>query len=212
MSDFAPKEETQKVLTLEQIMMGLSEMAQHGEGAQRAAAFRLLMGASGANVSLPEPLTDREVVERLARLMRAFGKDTTRKAFSLAFPALKTRPWKAPEVSEGDIDWSTFRFPVSIRHFYQKFPECKRPGRPKGFPIKGGLERKKAWLIEETKRIIMDRRQKEMESAAAQEREEQGGSDDLHRPADESTAPGDGTEGGRRPVAETPPQRLDQEA
>ena len=89
--DKAPRitAETAKVLSMDDIKLGLSDMARNGEGAQRAQAYRMLMNMESATVTLPTPMTLEEEYERGSRFFKALGKEKCQVVYRRSFPTAK---------------------------------------------------------------------------------------------------------------------------
>lgn len=166
-------DETRKPLTLVEVEEILSDIARNGDGADRIRALKMVMAQEAGNATLPEPFSDAEVIDRLARLIRAAGPTASQLAYRRAFPAAK-RPihHAAPKVTEADvapIDKSTL--PKTLRALYRMFPEIKRAGTPKGYPVKAGMAVKAQWCQDEALKIIMDREQHKHDVIAVEAQE-----------------------------------------
>lgn len=74
-------------MTIDEILEELSKIGREGEGADRFRALKALSGMSGAQIALPEPLSDDEIVDRLFRLLAGAGKTNADRAMKKAFPA-----------------------------------------------------------------------------------------------------------------------------
>src|SRR5881628_2407509 len=72
--------------SIDEIELRIREIADRGEGASQLRALQLLRNAKAADVQLPEPLSDEQIVSRLGRLMRGVGPERTILAWKLAFP------------------------------------------------------------------------------------------------------------------------------
>lgn len=154
-----PREISPKVLTLDDIRAGLSELAINGEGAQRTQAYRILMSMSGGESALPDPLATGDIVKRMERLMRGAGIKLTRAAMIRAFPQrhsarnVQRELVIDEELQIGDVN----KFPRTIKAFYKRYPEIRANGFPKGWPLKGSLVDKKEFLIRESLKIERSR-------------------------------------------------------
>ena len=156
-------------LTLEQILEALTEIAQTGSPAERLKALALLAkqeGPGAAVIMLPDPLTDAEVVERLARLDEAAGATAARLAYRRAFPRVGevTDPVEAliqdlpQEIREKVANVR------SVKGLYRCCPALKRPGRPDGFPIKGGPMERIEWCQNQAARFLLEQLNRETQS------------------------------------------------
>lgn len=167
----APEKEKRTRLTFDEAMDLISEIARDGEGADKLRALKLAMSMEQGGSSLPEPLSDHEIEERLARLIRAVGPTGAQLAYRKAFPAAKRAiHHSAPKVTERDIaPIDKSELPGTLRSLYKMFPEVKRPGIPKGYPVNSGLAVKKAWCQKEAYKMILDREQRKLDIIASQE-------------------------------------------
>lgn len=154
--------EPNKRLTLDDIDAELSKIARHGEGADKFRALKMLKAEESSTVTLPDPLTDMEIVERLARLNKAAGPIAAQLAYRRAFPAAK-KPVnaKAPSLTFTDVEGKLQQLPTSLSGLYKRFPALRRPrGFPKGYPAKGTLEERTLWCQKTAREIILDHEQK----------------------------------------------------
>lgn len=153
-----------KILDWEEILSGISELAENGEGAQRAAAYRMLMTARGNNNPvLSDSMPEKDVINRLARLMKACGKTICQVAYGAAYPLSKTTLKDIPSYKIDHIDFSNVKLPETLKQLYKQYPEIKRHGFPPGYPQGRGVEMKKTWCMNQAKLMIRDRKQKEEE-------------------------------------------------
>lgn len=154
-------------LSMDEIMAGLSDMAKNGDGAQRAAAYRLLLSAHASSNIYTEPLTPEDVVERIIRLMKLIGVGLTqmcyRKAFRNAMKADRISPALAGEEVELPPN---FKYPRNVKQLYRLFPEIKGPGVPRGYPIGQGPIIQRAWLKELTDRTLKYKQQLQLDPQA----------------------------------------------
>jgi hypothetical protein len=147
-----------KVLSMEDIRAGLSELAQNGEGAQRTQAYRILMSMSGGDTALPDPLSTAEAIQRMRRLMRGFGLKMSRIAFIQEFPRVDgLRKLKYEDLSVEEMDVDPDSLPHNLATFRKRYPETVAKGTPKGYPKNGGMEEIKAWCRREAIKIEHDR-------------------------------------------------------
>lgn len=154
-------EPNKKILSLSEILEGLSELAANGEGAQRAQAYRMLLGQGGSQVTLPDPLEQHEIISKLARLMKPAGSRLCQLAFKQAFSRGKDIN-EAVEVYAEDLELQGVKLSTTLRALYKNFPEIKKGGFPKGYPAGRSLEAKAEWCKSEHKKILIDRKQKEL--------------------------------------------------
>lgn len=167
------QERPRKIWTFDDLMAGISDMAENGTGAQKAAAYRMLMSAHGGTTQpiMGEPLLEKDLMERLSRLMKASGKTVCQVAFGRAFPLAKGHLDDVPTYEIDHIDYKNVKLPMTLKQLYRQFPEVKRPGFPPGYPQSRGLAMKTAWCQQKAKEIIRDRKQKAEEVGRQAEEE-----------------------------------------
>lgn len=149
------------LLSADQVILEISQLAEHGEGADKRWALAQ-MRAQASQVGLPAPLDDEEGIVRLARLMQGYGRNISRKAFRVAFR----------DMSAGDKLFMTEAepppvLPKTLEEFYERFP-LERPesypvGYPKGFPYRGKRVDRDAWLERRSIQLIRAERKAEKE-------------------------------------------------
>ena len=160
--------ESPSKISLDEALSIVSEIARNGTGPDQFRALKMVMAQEAGTATLPEPLSDAEVIERGARLIRAMGPTAAQLAYRKAFPQSQ-RPINhaAPKIAEGDIapiDKSAL--PINLRSLYRMFPEIKKAGVPKGFPINRGLAVQKEWCQKMAMKMILDREQQKADMIA----------------------------------------------
>lgn len=157
------------LLTFDEAMEQVSDLARNGEGPDKFRALKVVLSQQGGNITLPDPMSADEVVERLSVLMRGVGPVNCQWAYKKAFP--KSRM----EIFEGKVRLRTTDLvsiekddlPKSLKQLYKKFPETKRPGYPPTYPQRGGLEAQVAWCQSKALEILRDREQVRLDNIAA---------------------------------------------
>jgi hypothetical protein len=151
--------EKRPLITFDEAMEQISDVARNGEGPDKFRALKVVLAQQGSNVTLPNPLSLEEVIERLARLMRGVGPTNCQWAYRKAFPASKKDIEEAmPRVSTfemGSIEKDDL--PKSLKQLYRRFPETKRPGYPPSYPAQGGMEAQVAWCQRKALEILKAR-------------------------------------------------------
>ena len=160
---------TKPHMTVDEAKKLLAEIARNGEGAEKFRALKMVMAEEASDASLPEPLSDAEVIDRLARLIRAAGPSASMFAYRKAFPASKkginaTSPKVTPEDILPGIDRA--KLPPSLKQLYKMFPEIKRGGFPPGYPLRGGLAMQKEWCQKKSFEILMSKEQRRIDDLA----------------------------------------------
>lgn len=162
-----PPELPKKLMTMTEILEGLSELARTGEGAQKSQAFRLLLNANIGTQQKSETLDGMEIKSRMVRLMRLMGASMTQSCYQTAFKTRKMVAHAAPLVRMEDLNLPPdYKFPRTVRELYKLFPEHKRPGVPRGYPIGKGVLIQREWLKEITLKTLRANAQREADEAA----------------------------------------------
>lgn len=160
---------TKPVLSLEEALGLISDIARHGEGADRLRALKEIrvMAQETGSVTLPDPMSDAEVIERIARLLKSAGPTTAQLAYKKAFPhSQKSVVTATPKVTAGALEIDRDKLPKTLKQLYRKFPEVKRPGFPPGYPRGQGLMAAKRWCEETAIKLLIDREQQRVDAAA----------------------------------------------
>ena len=159
-----------KRMTFDELIVEMEDVARNGDGADKFRALKTLMAQESGSVTLPEPMSDADIIDRLSRLIRAAGPTASQLAYRKAFPAGK-RPINhaAPKITERDVaPIDKASLPINLRSLYRMFPEIKKPGVPKGFPINSGLAVQKEWCQKMALRMILDQEQKKADMIATE--------------------------------------------
>lgn len=162
-------EKKRGVLSIDEVMELISDIATEGEGADRFRALKMLAGMNAASAALPDPLPEVDLIDRLARLMKSAGRDLSQVAYKRAFPAARATIDQKLEATLEDLDpeiLAQAKRIRSLKHLYRMFPEIKRPGVPPGYPMGRGIEIQQEWLRRKSVQILMDRKKVDMEEAA----------------------------------------------
>lgn len=171
--------DTKKPMDLDEILGIISEIARHGDGADRFRAIKVLKdlvqesGSSG----LPDPMDDKEAVERMARLMKAMGPMGTQFAYRKAYPNAKVKLENSkPRVLLSYLNIDEGRLPTTLKALNRMFPDIKRGGFPSGYPLNKGLEAQKKWCQNHARNIILNREQEAVNGAVEEDKEVLGAS------------------------------------
>jgi hypothetical protein len=151
-----------KRMSIDEVLATVTEIAQDpNAGADRFRALKMLASATNTAVVLPEPLTAKEVTDRLSRMILAAGSNIAQVAYHRAFPT--KRSWKItnkPELHIEDVPSEVLEEAEkvsSLKVLYRMFPEIKKPGTPKGYPAARGIAVQREWLKRAAIRLIVDR-------------------------------------------------------
>jgi hypothetical protein len=164
-----PPKPLPKRLMLDEIMAMVSEIAQDADaGADRFRALKMLATSEQATAILPHPMSGKDIIYRLSRLMRASGTDLCQQAYVAAFPKKRAGELDdAPTVDVTDLDIDYDKLPKTVRAFHRMFPELKNPkgGCPPNYPRAGKIVQVE-WLRRESIKILRDKKQKELDDRA----------------------------------------------
>jgi hypothetical protein len=169
-----------KRMSMDDLIDSLNIMAQDNDaGPDKFRALKMLASMNSTAITVPAPLTGDEVIDRLARLIRAAGRVAAQLAFVRAFPADSKRSegtrsaiTDAPKVSADHLtpeDIARVKKIRGLKRFYKEFPEMKRPGFPPGYPVGRGREIQEDWIRRQATKILVDRAQAAANQAAAGE-------------------------------------------
>lgn len=150
-------------LTLDEITAIITDIARDPEsGPDRFRALKMLASTSTAAAILPEPMQPGEIVERLARLMKASGRDHTQAAYHRAFPHVSSAAYSAPKYALDDFPpeiVARVQKVRSLKSLYRNYPEVKRPGFPPGYPVRRGPAVVADWCRKIAAKCELDRMQ-----------------------------------------------------
>ena len=156
-----------QVLSLEEILSGLSDLAKNGDGAQQTQAYRMLLAQKGGTAAtLGEVLNDEDIVSRLARLMKPAGPELCKVAYHRAFRRAMDEISKAPrltaELLPPDIIKQVEEI-TSMRALRRRWPILKGKGVIKGFPVGKGKTVQARWCQNQAIKILLDEEAEKME-------------------------------------------------
>jgi len=156
-----------KNISFEEALELVSDVARNGQGTAQLRALQLVLNRESGAATIPEPLGDEEKLELMSMMMQSMGQIGTQFAYSRAFPHSR-RPVNhaAPKIELTDLNMDASVLPETLAQLYRMVPEIKRGGYPPGYPVGKGVALKKAWCGREYKRIMLDRRQHELDAAA----------------------------------------------
>ena len=155
-------------ITFDEAMALISDIARNGEGPDKFRALKVAMSQQSGGITLPDPMSADEVVERLSRLMRGVGPANCQWAYRKAFPAAKKEIFESKVmVRNSDLNAEDIKkLPKSLKQLYKQFPETKRSGQPPGYPTRGGLEAQVQWCQEKAIEILRTRKQAIIDNVA----------------------------------------------
>ncbi len=170
-----PKREVKR-LSLEDIDLALNEIAQDSDaGPDRFRALKMLRTSESASVILPPPLDASEQLDRLMRVMKPLGPVPCRVAYHrcFAYNGTKTKisdPVKIEDANDKLLSLEERELcnkaAGSVRMLYKVFPELRRPGCPKGYPLNSGPVTQKLWRYSMAVKTIVNRQQIALDQAA----------------------------------------------
>ena len=162
-------EPTEKnTITFDEAMELISDIARNGEGPDKFRALKVAMSQQSGGITLPDPMSADEVVERLSRLMRGVGPANSQWAYRKAFPASKKEVFEAKVMVRGsDLTADDIKkLPKSLKQLYKMFPDTKRSGQPPGYPKLDGLEAQVSWCQNKALEILRTRKQALIDNVA----------------------------------------------
>jgi hypothetical protein len=146
-------------------------VARNGEGTAQLRALQLVLNREGTAATIPEPLGDEEKLELMSMMMSSLGQIGTQFAYRRAFPYSR-RPINhaAAKIGFDDLRVDETELPETLKQLYRMFPEVKRSGYPPSYPVGKGIAVKKEWCRREAKKILLDRKQHQLDAAAMEEK------------------------------------------
>jgi len=166
--------DSKKQMDLDEILGAFVDIAKHGEGADRFRALKVLkeLQQETGQTGLPDPMSDDEQYERLARLMKATGPAGCQFSYRKAFPSSRTKlKDSVPKVLDSDLVIDETKLPNTLKKLYKMFPYIKQHGFPKGYPLTKGLEAQKRFCNEKARIILREREQERLIAAAEADKE-----------------------------------------
>jgi len=169
------EQQKQREMTMDEVRSALENIARDPEHRDHFKALKMLRSEEASSAVLPEPLTDEEVVLRLARIMRPAGPENCQIAFHRAFPRSKKTVTSAPRIEAEDLteeDRDIVNRVTSLPMLYRLFPEIKRNGVPKGYPTTKGLAAQLRFVREQATRMLLERERERMKALEAENRDD----------------------------------------
>jgi hypothetical protein len=164
---------------MDEISAALSEMSRDEGCKDRLKAMKMLMSFSASVASIPPPLNDDEVIERLSRLMKGAGPKLCRKAYRKTYPLSDRTPmFDQEELTDlGPFIKQKIKGLKTLKQYNAMFPEVAKGGCPPGYPAGGGPEAQMEWVQRAATKIFVERRRKEVAAEAAAVKSEEAISD-----------------------------------
>ena len=179
-------DEKRTLPTLDEILAAVGEIARDDSDRDRFKALKMLAALNTGTVAIAPPASEKEMVDRLVRLMRSAGPRLCQEAYQAAYPLSKRKPvFDREEVPQEVKDKVSKIF--SLQHLYRIFPALRKPGVPVGYPSSAGPEVKLEFVRRMATKAYMDRERekKAMErQRAEQEKQEY---DEQFEPEDDGT-------------------------
>lgn len=153
-------EEARRRLTPEELLDEIHDLARNGDDANKRWALKML-SSQESSLSLPEPLTRADVIERLMRIMRATGMAISQMAWNKAFAGTHKRPTDEAVIADHqdlvppEVANKIKRI-TRVRNLYDFAPDIRKPGVPVGFP-RNGKEAQARFLQGVAMRIAINR-------------------------------------------------------
>lgn len=150
-----------RVLSLDDVMRMLSEIAEAGSGTERMQALKMIAAQRQDEILLPEPKTEQEAIECAAKLLMGLGNEATRAAYRLAFGHREyNAPIDAPPTSAGErcpvSNADTTKLPNTLRELRGRWPNYPRKGKPIGYPQRASSATRREWCHREALRLMRE--------------------------------------------------------
>lgn len=147
-------------LSPDQIEALITKMAVHGEGADQRWALKILRAERETEAVLPDPLTQDEVADRLARILRAIGTRAANSGYARFFNNRRVSPQTAANALKAeDFKIDVESLPRTLKAMNRRYPELKpaKGGFPSGFPVGKGPLAQQEWVRKMSMKIEVDR-------------------------------------------------------
>lgn len=173
------EQEPKRRMTFEEAREEIAEIARNGEGADKFRALKMVMAEQSSTVTIPDPMTPEEKVERLARVMQPSGPIACQIAYRKAFPSSKREIFeRMVRVKPDELSvFAKAEMPSTLKQLYKRFPEIKGPGFPPGFPVRGGLEARAEFCKRKALEILRDREEKKLNDISKEARTDEDGNE-----------------------------------
>ena len=166
-------EEPKKRLSLEEIRAALDDIARDASNRDRFKALKMLAEGETSSVTLPEPMGDGEIIERLQRVMKPAAKELVQIAYRRAFPRNDPVDIVSPTLNISTMteeQQAIVKKCINLKALYRNFPEIKRHGVPTGYPSGRGIEIQQAWCRTKAAKMLIDRDRTEMERVKSEDK------------------------------------------
>lgn len=160
-----------RLMSLEDIEQAWNDIASDPDHRDRTKALKALSAFKSSSATLPPPLTDDEVVERMSFLMKSAGVELCRRSFRRAFRKehgdikIEARPVGDPMDELPPDDRARIGRLQNLRDLYRLCPALKRGGLPKGYPVAGDVLERMEWIRDQAAAyLVAERRGNPMSS------------------------------------------------
>jgi hypothetical protein len=158
--------------TVDEIAAELERIAfEGGEDAARLRALKLLRDDRGGATGfvLDPPLSEAEIIDRLARLLKPAGPALVQVAWQRAFPRHKQSVDHVPTLTTNQLPQhirDEAAKILSLRHLYRTYPALKRPGMPSTYPQRRSAAVQRAWCVRQAEKYLLDVEQAKLDTGA----------------------------------------------
>lgn len=156
-------------MTPEEIEDEMHWLAQHGEGADKRWALNRLQPTEHG-LALEKPKTEEEIQDRISRLLKGVGVESSKRAFGKAHPHHTPPGWTAAKRNK-----TSKYLPNTLTGLYEMFPEAEKEiltGAPPGYPAgKGATALQRRRFIEDYAHKLNQAREPAMKGTDASSRE-----------------------------------------
>lgn len=155
-------DDKKKRRSIEEITADIEQISQDPEHRDQFKALRMLAAEKATSVVLPDPMSDNEIIERIARLIKPVGRALSSIAYRRAFPYNKDIEDEMPKLAQTHLtpeEILTAKKCNNLKALYRTFPEIKRAGMPTGYPRGRSIEEKQEWCRDQATKILIGRAQ-----------------------------------------------------
>lgn len=154
-------EEKRGTRSMDEILADIDAISSDPEHRDQFKALKMLASTQSSAVVLPPPLGEKEIVERLMRVMRPSGPNLCQIAFSRSFPRDRLKTVEdSPKLTFENLSDESLAIigrVSGLKSLYREFPAIKRHGIPAGFPSGRGVEAQLVWCKNMAKKMLLER-------------------------------------------------------
>ena len=146
--------------SMDEILSDIDAISRDSDHRDQFKALKMLASSQSSAVVLPPPLTQKEKIDRMVRVLRPNGPNASLIALKRAFPRARMKVTDSPNLTVEDLSAESLEIITrvsNLKSLYREFPAIKRHGIPSGFPSGRGVEAQLVWCKKEAEKMLMER-------------------------------------------------------